>query len=138
MIRRPPRSTRTDTLFPYTTLFRSPGAVPLGNVAVLVGGEGERQPVLSGELVQLSYRILGYADDLRTGLAEIRKRRVEAAALRGAAWRVGLRVEVDDHLPAPQARQGQVAAAGGRQGEVRRWLANFHGHRNRSEEHTSE
>src|SRR3546814_10371505 len=31
MIRRPPRSTRTDTLFPYTTLFRSPGA---GNLAV--------------------------------------------------------------------------------------------------------
>src|SRR3546814_19213434 len=26
MIRRPPRSTRTDTLFPYTTLFRSPCA----------------------------------------------------------------------------------------------------------------
>src|SRR3546814_14284406 len=25
MIRRPPRSTRTDTLFPYTTLFRSIG-----------------------------------------------------------------------------------------------------------------
>src|SRR3546814_12145595 len=37
MIRRPPRSTRTDTLFPYTTLFRSTLAlaariyVPLGN-----------------------------------------------------------------------------------------------------------
>src|SRR3546814_10859313 len=34
MIRRPPRSTRTDTLFPYTTLFRSiraqhPGALPI-------------------------------------------------------------------------------------------------------------
>src|SRR3546814_15189482 len=26
MIRRPPRSTRTDTLFPYTTLFRSESA----------------------------------------------------------------------------------------------------------------
>src|SRR3546814_17471134 len=26
MIRRPPRSTRTDTLFPYTTLFRSNNA----------------------------------------------------------------------------------------------------------------
>src|SRR3546814_3339411 len=26
MIRRPPRSTRTDTLFPYTTLFRSGGS----------------------------------------------------------------------------------------------------------------
>src|SRR3546814_5096056 len=29
MIRRPPRSTRTDTLFPYTTLFRSPAGVVL-------------------------------------------------------------------------------------------------------------
>src|SRR3546814_19427401 len=28
MIRRPPRSTRTDTLFPYTTLFRSHGSKP--------------------------------------------------------------------------------------------------------------
>src|SRR3546814_4216984 len=28
MIRRPPRSTRTDTLFPYTTLFRSAGRRP--------------------------------------------------------------------------------------------------------------
>src|SRR3546814_10105073 len=27
MIRRPPRATRTDTLFPYTTLFRSQNAV---------------------------------------------------------------------------------------------------------------
>src|SRR3546814_3916882 len=31
-IRRPPRSTRTDTLFPYTTLFRAP--VVAGNRAV--------------------------------------------------------------------------------------------------------
>src|SRR3546814_4949633 len=32
MIRRPPRSTRTDTLFPYTTLFRSrlPAPLPAG------------------------------------------------------------------------------------------------------------
>src|SRR3546814_17156237 len=29
MIRRPPRSTRTDTLFPYTTLFRSWGSGPV-------------------------------------------------------------------------------------------------------------
>src|SRR3546814_9165999 len=34
MIRRPPRSTRTDTLFPYTTLFRS-----LGEALGLNGGE---------------------------------------------------------------------------------------------------
>src|SRR3546814_8337285 len=30
MIRRPPRSTRTDTLFPYTTLFRSASAIAGG------------------------------------------------------------------------------------------------------------
>src|SRR3546814_8071396 len=29
MLRRPPRSTRTDTLFPYTTLFRSPVDTPM-------------------------------------------------------------------------------------------------------------
>src|SRR3546814_5005516 len=31
MIRRPPRSTRTDTLFPYTTLFRSADPLPAGH-----------------------------------------------------------------------------------------------------------
>src|SRR3546814_6913309 len=31
MIRRPPRSTRTDTLFPYTTLFRSKAVIELAN-----------------------------------------------------------------------------------------------------------
>src|SRR3546814_8523681 len=34
MIRRPPRSTRTDTLFPYTTLFRSPLKRPRPSRAV--------------------------------------------------------------------------------------------------------
>src|SRR3546814_12947381 len=36
MIRRPPRSTRTDTLFPYTTLFRSLA----GELALLEGMNG--------------------------------------------------------------------------------------------------
>src|SRR3546814_14587173 len=35
MLRRPPRSTRTDTLCPYTTLFRSLGASPGGFGTVL-------------------------------------------------------------------------------------------------------
>src|SRR3546814_19744599 len=58
MIRRPPRSTRTDTLFPYTTLFRSAGTtvyapggdalawalfVPLLNLAE-VTGLNKKQP----------------------------------------------------------------------------------------------
>src|SRR3546814_12764154 len=40
MIRRPPRSTRTDTLFPYTTLFRS-RCIP-GNMELSTGIEGIR------------------------------------------------------------------------------------------------
>src|SRR3546814_17619963 len=38
MIRRPPRSTRTDTLFPYTTLFRS--SFILGAIALKQTGTG--------------------------------------------------------------------------------------------------
>src|SRR3546814_14527865 len=39
MIRRPPRSTRTDTLFPYTTLFRS-----LDDHRHTAGGVGSASP----------------------------------------------------------------------------------------------
>src|SRR3546814_7245925 len=43
MRRRPPRSTRTDTLFPYTTLFRAPG----GRCQPIVRGpHSERSPTL--------------------------------------------------------------------------------------------
>src|SRR3546814_9075124 len=37
MIRRPPRSTRTDTLFPYTTLFRSRGGGTVVNSGIING-----------------------------------------------------------------------------------------------------
>src|SRR3546814_12690207 len=39
MIRRPPRSTRTDTLFPYTTRFRSEVGVVLGTSKYLENGK---------------------------------------------------------------------------------------------------
>src|SRR3546814_11532742 len=41
MIRRPPRSTRTDTLFPYTTLFRSADAVFIAVGTPSRRGDGE-------------------------------------------------------------------------------------------------
>src|SRR3546814_1593618 len=53
MIRRPPRSTRTDTLFPYTTLFRSVFVTPTDDLKV-VGSVlqakfvDRRHPVASG------------------------------------------------------------------------------------------
>src|SRR3546814_13140820 len=50
MIRRPPRSTRTDTLFPYTTLFRS-----LKQIKRLQAAEFSRElsgKVIHGQLLQ--------------------------------------------------------------------------------------
>src|SRR3546814_4290587 len=44
MIRRPPRSTRTDTLFPYTTLFRSAGGQQGGEAQ----GRGAAQNLAPG------------------------------------------------------------------------------------------
>src|SRR3546814_13357555 len=55
MIRRPPRSTRTDTLFPYTTLFRSKlvGADALERAQILdpvrMSGLGQAQSGETGE-----------------------------------------------------------------------------------------
>src|SRR3546814_14573975 len=72
MFRRPPRSTRTDTLFPYTTLFRSPvvavaAVVPVvvvpvvvvlvvvvpilfGGLALVPGGAGILRSLVGGQL----------------------------------------------------------------------------------------
>src|SRR3546814_13114972 len=55
MIRRPPRSTRTDTLFPYTTLFRSHTAEAWDAAA---------QPAQARQARRQS-RLSGYAADLR-------------------------------------------------------------------------
>src|SRR3546814_14355947 len=41
MLRRPPRSTRTDTLFPYTTLFRSEVAAELKLPIIALGGSSK-------------------------------------------------------------------------------------------------
>src|SRR3546814_2161069 len=43
MIRRPPRSTRTDTLFPYTTLFRSPPSAGANGCASAAGCRSVRR-----------------------------------------------------------------------------------------------
>src|SRR3546814_15079273 len=45
MIRQPPRSTRTDTLFPYTTLFRSDG-LRLAYPGILYGDRRDVTPLL--------------------------------------------------------------------------------------------
>src|SRR3546814_20939758 len=66
MIRRPPRSTRTDTLFPYTTLFRSL-LQPIGRIDQIIGAfardhelEGSDQP--AGRQVVFDESALGDHD----------------------------------------------------------------------------
>src|SRR3546814_15989218 len=62
MIRRPPRSTRTDTLFPYTTLFRSIGSSGTGGTPGR-GADGNRRPgPTRGERQQRRSRMLTYVN----------------------------------------------------------------------------
>src|SRR3546814_4670789 len=64
MIRRPPRSTRTDTLFPYTTLFRSA-------LVEVVRGVGR----------EVGIDAVGAADDAILVVAEIRRPHPDGAVL---------------------------------------------------------
>src|SRR3546814_11349223 len=57
MIRRPPRSTRTDTLFPYTTLFRSLAVVEVRMRAVMIAPLG----LYRVEAMQEGLRIMAQA-----------------------------------------------------------------------------
>src|SRR3546814_9580341 len=58
MIRRPPRSTRTDTLFPYTTLFRSHAATRAEVAAALAEGHWPSETLHDADLdaVREQYR----------------------------------------------------------------------------------
>src|SRR3546814_13474918 len=75
MIRRPPRSTRTDTLFPYTTLFRSGLGVGVG---INLGG-GPRE-----------------MDNLRLSV------RIDAAATGQALWEGRALAAIPAKAPAAQ------------------------------------
>src|SRR3546814_14915076 len=62
MIRQPPRPTRTDTLFPYTTRFRSAGQAGLMDVAL-------HPDVANNRIVYLSYSEPGEGGASGTALA---------------------------------------------------------------------
>src|SRR3546814_1097583 len=53
MIRRPPRSTRTDTLFPYTTLFRSPTHTSADPILGGLGASRSRDQGITALIVSL-------------------------------------------------------------------------------------
>src|SRR3546814_8329187 len=84
MIRRPPRSTRTDTLFPYTTLFRS--AADIGKEADADLRHGQ-QGAVAGDAMAAVHRDADPAahgdavDQRHIGLAEGVDQPVEAVLL---------------------------------------------------------
>src|SRR3546814_7421608 len=111
MIRRPPRSTRTDTLFPYTTLFRSPGGEDGAQLARQQEAEGSADLRIVDK-VRLRFRRRHFALPL-------------AAAQHGGGGGVAGLHRLDEAVAVAADAEGEAAAA---QPEI-------HG---RSEEHTSE
>src|SRR3546814_8491298 len=123
MIRRPPRSTRTDTLFPYTTLFRS--------------ADENRVDAGTLDLVDLLFR------DQRAALDDdVAGQRIDDVLLRGAPEHA--LAERGDHLAAVDHRTNLEAAFGaavlldddGVLGDVDQAARQIAGV-GRSEEHTS-
>src|SRR3546814_19014717 len=90
MIRRPPRSTRTDTLFPYTTLFRS-AAVP-DRAAHGAGG-----------------RRIGANRDVEPHTADARRHRRAGGHRRDRRLAAGRRAGAEFQLPFPDAGAGAYA-----------------------------
>src|SRR3546814_7841998 len=86
MIRRPPRSTRTDTLFPYTTLFRSVGpevahpAVGGLRGRVAAGRARARLGEQAAEVVHAGDRRLRIVDAGRQGAGGDLRQQLEAEA----------------------------------------------------------
>src|SRR3546814_1716803 len=97
MTRRPPRSTRTDTIFPYTTLFRSPAA---GRAAVGAAGD---PATLRGAAVGRRGRRQARAGARRG--AGGRRRPDRAGPRRGAPHRPGRDRARHAH---PDDREGEV------------------------------
>src|SRR3546814_10586657 len=98
MIRTPPRSTRTDTLFPYTTLFRSPGL------------RRQRREPGKGHHPRLPANAVRFADErvaVRSSLREARQGQRQRAGASAQGFRSPARPAVDagaGHLPAATAR----------------------------------
>src|SRR3546814_7205726 len=104
MSRHPPRSTRTDTLFPYTTLFRSFGrsAHPDG------GGARSQAPGIWGHHTYLSAegQRAGGSGNVRLGCARFTKQPDKHSPFECALWclRAGLHFPVERPEAARKAR----------------------------------
>src|SRR3546814_4277365 len=119
MIRRPPRSTRTDTLFPYTTLFRSRIRQP--GFAVRLDRGREQRLLVAEMAVDGELGDAGFAGDL-----------VHAGAVETVLGEHALG-GIED-----RRALGEILRAAGAGGPGRRGRSRLSGGGGRSEEHTSE
>src|SRR3546814_1198703 len=93
MIRRPPRSTRTDPLFPYTTRFRSPsrGCAPQSSSAKRHRRRSPKplaQVARGGSCVLIWRHSLSMADGLTNIAASVKQRLLNKARQEGRAFDV--------------------------------------------------
>src|SRR3546814_12229943 len=78
MIRRPPRSTRTDTLFPYTTLFRSSNEQPERSAKAM--GSSSRN------IIEISFPEFEF---VRTIVEDCSPSFQSGVAFLGSSWKIG-------------------------------------------------
>src|SRR3546814_14786152 len=91
MIRRPPRSTRTDTLFPYTTLFRSVPSPFIPLIPAVRSAQNGQNVVLAHDLVFDAFELVRAArvlavDDL---VADLDLGRAQLAVVQRLAFTDG-------------------------------------------------
>src|SRR3546814_11276709 len=91
MRRRPPRSTRTDTLFPYTTLFRSDTAVTATHFPILDDASVRLQPGFRhmGGNDTIGRHLNPRLDDGVIGIAEVAVHRIDRLLALGDARKIG-------------------------------------------------
>src|SRR3546814_15582786 len=108
MIRRPPRSTRTDTLFPYTTLFRSPTVATLARL----DGGNPAGDIGKGRLQIAQCRQPGRGATLQR-LDDRGERRLVVGELLPHGERPGLRAGAMQRIPKLQSPEvSRVGTAG--------------------------
>src|SRR3546814_7578692 len=89
MIRRPPRSTRTDTLFPYTTLFRSHDGAAQGTWRWQGGGALHRDSAWAWLLFRGAGSAVGCTARRTHGVAELSARQSAGPPCRNGRARRG-------------------------------------------------
>src|SRR3546814_15621543 len=109
MIRRPPRSTRTDTLFPYTTLFRSFDYDKRSDKAVLLPEGVPASPVAQDGTIDWSHPLIRDSGG-RVSMRIFEAKKPVLGAINGAAVSIGapMTLPMDARLASARARSGLV------------------------------